>query len=62
MDHREKMGQRGYLVTKGPQALSVYLEGEVYRDRQEVKEGGEIQEDLDLKDLLVSKANEGCKG
>ena len=42
--------------------MLAYLEEEVYQVRQDIKEGGEIQGDLDLKDHLVNKENEGCKG
>ena len=41
--------------------MLVCLEKEVYQGRQDIKEGEEIQEDLDHKGHPVSKANEGCK-
>ena len=42
--------------------MLAYLEEEVYQVRQDIKEGGEIQDDRDLKDHLVNKENEGYKG
>lgn len=62
MAHRENKGQREYLDTKVPRVLLACLEKEVYPVQQDIKEDGELQEDLDLKDHLVNKASEGCKG
>ena len=42
--------------------MLVCLEKEVYQGRQDIKGGEEVQEDLDHKGHLVSKAKEGCKG
>ena len=39
-----------------------YPENVVYQDQLAIREGEEIQEDLDHKGHPVSKANEGCKG
>jgi HEPN domain-containing protein len=61
MAHRENKDQREYLVTKVLRALLGCLEKEVYQVQQDIREEGEIQEDMDLKDHLVNKANEGCK-